>query len=107
MINSAENMNDSALALLGRAEVVRLFNASLGDMAPGAEALKIPAPAYLPPVGVVAGTLDGKVPFASTSLPAGMPFERREVVCTHPGLRDPGNTGELILRFFRYKTFGR
>ena len=60
---------------------------------------------FLPPVGIIAGTLDGKVPFESTALPGGLPFQRTAVTCTHPGLRDPGNTGTLIEYFFQHKTF--
>ena len=97
----------SLLALIGKAEPVRSLNVSLGDMAPGSDALRIPVPHYLPPVGIIAGTLDGKVPFESTALPDGLPFQRTAVTCTHPGLRDPGNTGILIQYFFQHKTFQR
>jgi len=95
----------SWLAIFGKSPMVKFFNASLGDMAPGAGALDIPAPAWLPPVGIIAGKMDGKVPFASTALPAGMPFRRERVAATHPGLRRPSRTGELILQFFRFKSF--
>ena len=95
----------SWLAFFGRSPMVKLFNASLGDMAPGAPTLDIPAPAWLPPVGIIAGKMDGKVPFASTALPAGMSFRRERVLATHPGLRRPSRTGELILQFFRHKNF--
>lgn len=95
----------SPLALIGKAEPVRSLNVSLGDMVPGSDALRIPAPRYLPPVGIIAGTLDGKVPFESTALPGGLPFQRTVVACTHPGLRDPRNTGILIQYFFQHKTF--
>lgn len=95
----------SLLALIGRSELVRLFNVSLGDMAPGSDALDIPAPPYLPPTGIVAGAFDGKVAFASTGLPGGLPFRRVTVNCTHPGLRFPRNTGGLILNFLRFKNF--
>ena len=96
----------SILALIGQSELVRIFNSSLGDMAPGSDALDIPAPAYLPPTGIIAGTFDGKVALEDTSLPGGLPFERVTVDCTHPGLRYPRNTGELILNFLRCKNFG-
>ena len=95
----------SLLALIGKAEPVRSLNVSLGDMVPGSDALRIPAPRYLPPVGIIAGTLDGKVPFERTALPDGLPFQRTAVRCTHPGLRNPHNTGILIQYFFQHKTF--
>ena len=95
----------SLLALIGTAEPFKSLNVSLGDMVPGSDTLRIRAPRYLPPVGIIAGTLDGKVPFESTALPGGLPFQRTAVTCTHPGLRDPGNTGSLIEYFFQHKTF--
>ena len=95
----------SLLALIGKAGPVRSLNVSLGDMVPGSDALRIPAPRYLPPVGIIAGTLDGKVAFKSTALPGGLPCQRTSICCTHPGLRDPRNTGILIQYFFQHKTF--
>ena len=93
------------LALIGTAEPVRSLNVSLGDMVPGSDTLRIPAPRHLPPVGIIAGTLDGKVPFESTALPGGLPFQRTTVTCTHPGLRNPSNTGPLIRHFFQHNNF--
>ena len=95
----------SLLALIGEVDLVKLFNASLGDMVPGARTLHIPKPIYLPPVGIIAGTLDGKVALENTGLPDGLPFHRITVNCTHPGLRDPGKTGEAIIHFMKHKTF--
>ena len=95
----------SLLALIGKMEPVRTLNVSLGDMVPESEALRIPDPCYLPPVGIIAGTRDGKVAFESTALPEGLPFQRTSVECTHPGLRDPRKTGKLIQYFFLHKTF--
>lgn len=95
----------SLLALIGEMDLVKLFNASLGDMVPGARTLQIPKPIYLPPVGIIAGTLDGKVALENTGLPDGLPFQRITVNCTHPGLRDPGNTGKAIIHFMKHKTF--
>ncbi len=95
----------SLLALIGKMEPVKTLNVSLGDMVPDSDALRIPDPLYLPPVGIIAGTRDGKVAFESTALPDGLPFQRTTVECTHPGLRDPRNTGELIRHFLRHKTF--
>ena len=95
----------SLLALIGEMDLVKLFNASLGDMVPGARTLQIPKPIYLPPVGIIAGTLDGKVALENTGLPDGLPFQRITVNCTHPRLRDPGNTGKAIIHFMKHKTF--
>jgi len=97
----------SLLALFGELEIVKEINVSLGDMVPGSDTLRIPKPAYLPPVGIIAGSLDGKVPLANTSLPEGQPFQRITVNCTHPGLRNPANTGKDILNFIRYKNFNQ
>lgn len=93
------------LALIGEVDLVKLLNASLGDMVPGARTLQTPKPIYLPPVGIIAGTLDGKVALENTGLPDGLPFQRITVHCTHPGLRDPGNTGKAIIHFMKHKTF--
>ena len=95
----------SLLAIPGRLPVLNWFNRSWGDMVPGSKNLQIPAPAYLPPVGIIAGLRDGKVAFKDTALPDGMPFERTCADCSHPGLRHPENTGAQILKFFRKKTF--
>lgn len=95
----------SLLALIGKNELIRTFNASLGDMAPNAESLNIRAPRYLPPTGIIAGAFDGKVAFADTALPDGIPCQRITVDCTHPGLRNPLHTGSAILNFFHRKTF--
>lgn len=95
----------SRLALFGKLPFAALFDASLGGMVPGSSALNIPPPPYLPPVGIIAGARDGKVAFESTALPGGLPFERVTVNCTHPGLRNPSNTGSFILKFMRDKHF--
>ena len=95
----------SLLALFGELDFVKEFNVSLADMVPGSDALRIPKPPYLPPVGIIAGTNDGKVAVASTGLPDGLPFQRTTVACDHPGLRDPLRTGMLIRQFFQHKTF--
>ncbi|MCQ2377668.1 MAG: alpha/beta fold hydrolase [Victivallaceae bacterium] len=89
----------------GRNPFVRRFNGSLGDMAPGSPAVDVPAPLHLPPVGIIAGSFDGKVRPEHTVLPQGMPFESLTVRCTHPRLRDPAVTGEAIRRFFLDKHF--
>ncbi len=91
----------SPLAWIGRNPLVRAVNAPLGDMVPGCRELKIPAPAYLPPVAVIAGKYDEKVPFKSTGLPDGLPFVRTTVKSTHPGLRRPEHTGKEILDYFK------
>ena len=97
----------SLLAHLGRNFAVRSFNASLADMTTDRDSYvrKIPAPPFLPPVGIIAGRFDGKVTQNSTSLPEGQPFLRTVVDCTHPGLRCPKNTLKPILTFFRTKSF--
>lgn len=95
----------SPLALFGKLAPVKDFNLSLADMIPGADALQIPDPPYLPPVGIIAGGRDGKVSFGSTSLPGGLPFERTMVACSHPALRDPRRTGKLIRHFLQHKNF--
>lgn len=95
----------SRLAVPGKFRGAAKINASLGDMAPGAKALEIPPPAFLPPVGIIAGNFDGKVKPADTALPGGLAFDFCRINCTHPGLRRPANTGTLILNFFRNGKF--
>ena len=97
----------SVLANFGKNEFVRVFNASLADMATDRDSYvkHIPAPRFLPPVGIVAGRFDGKVALRNTALPDGQPYQRVVVDCTHPGLRDPGNTLLPIVQFFHQKNF--
>ena len=95
----------SRLAVPGKFRGAAKINASLGDMAPGAKALEIPPPVFLPPVGIIAGNFDGKVKPADTALPGKLPFEICRIDCTHPGLRRPVNTGTLVLNFFRNRRF--
>ena len=97
----------SMLAHLGKIDLVRAFNASLADMTTDADSyvMNIPAPPFLPPVGIIAGRFDGKVALRNTALPDGQSYQRTVVDCTHPGLRDPGNTLSPILTFFRKKSF--
>ena len=97
----------SILAHLGKNALVRRFNASLADMAPDPDSYvrNIPAPPFLPPVGIIAGRFDGKVALQNTALPEGQPCFRAIVDCTHPGLRIPRNTFPAILYFFRKKNF--
>ena len=97
----------SILAHLGKSDLVRLFNSSLADMAtdPYSYVRNIPAPPFLPPVGIIAGRFDGKVPVDSTLLPDDLDCCQTIVNCTHPGLRIPRNTLPAILRFFREKSF--
>lgn len=98
----------SILAHLGRNAVARRLNASLADMTTGRDSYvrNIPAPPFLPPVGIVAGRFDGKVALENTLLPDGQPCCRTVVDCTHPGLRIPRNTLRPVLRFFADGTFG-
>ena len=97
----------SMLAHLGKSDLIRFVNASLADMAtdPDSYVRNIPAPPFLPPVGIVAGRFDGKVSLASTLLPDHLDCRRTIVNCTHSGLRTPCNTLSEILRFFREKKF--
>ena len=95
----------SLLAILGDNALVREFNSSLGDMAPGADTLNFTIPKVVPPIGIIAGDFDGKVAFEDTAMPNGMPFSRIRVSCTHPGLRNPNNTMKQILEFFKYNRF--
>ena len=96
----------SRLALPGRWDVVRKFNASLGDMMPGVEALDIPVPLWLPPVGIIAGKWDEKVAYDATALPDEYgTFERITVSSSHAGLRNPKYSGEMVLKFLREKKF--
>ncbi|MCQ2378912.1 MAG: hypothetical protein MJ016_06865 [Victivallaceae bacterium] len=88
-------------------KLIKAVNASLDDMALRKKSFanNIPAPSYLPPVGIITGKYDGKVAFRNTTLPAGQPFHRITVNSTHPGLRDPRHTLLPILRFFAAKDF--
>ena len=97
----------SVLASLGRNGLVRSFNASLADMTTDRNSFvrNIPPPPFLPPVGIIAGRFDGKVALRNTALPDGQSYQCTVVDCTHPGLRDPGNTLSPILKFFRKKSF--
>ena len=95
----------SLLALFGELDFVKEFNVSLADMVPGSDSLQIPKPLFMPPVGIIAGSRDGKVPLESTALPDGLPFRQVTIDCNHPELRDPRRTGTLILHFFQHKTF--
>jgi hypothetical protein len=74
-------------------------------MDPESAALQIALPPYLPPVGIIAGSLDGKVKVEDTALPDGMKFVHTVVDCTHAGVRRPENTGNLVLKFFKEKKF--
>lgn len=65
----------------------------------------IPAPVYLPPVGIIAGRYDGKVALDDTRLPAPLPFKRIVVDCNHPGLRKPSNVIKPVLEFFSCQSF--
>ncbi len=98
----------SKLAFCSKIPLFGFFNKSLGDMIPGSRELAIPVPeGGLPPIGIIAGSHDGKVAFASTALPNRLTFERMTVNSSHPGLRDPLKTGRFILRYLRNATFQR
>ena len=97
----------SILAYLGKLPVVDDFNASLQDMVPDSDSFvsNIPAPAFLPPVGIIAGRFDGKVALEDTLLPEPLPCKRIVVDCTHPGLREPANVLNHTLEFFTKLSF--
>lgn len=98
----------SKLAYFSKLPLFHIFNRSLGDMIPGNRELAIPIPDEgYPPIGIIAGTKDGKVSYHSTALPNRLTFDRITVKCDHPGLRDPLKTGRYILRYLRYTTFQR
>ena len=94
----------SALASI---PIIDNFNHSLKDMRPDDDSFvnNIPSPAWLPPVGIIAGRFDEKVPLESTSLPAPLAYDLTVVNCTHPGLRKPSNVLEHILAFYRKLSF--
>ncbi|MBR4674465.1 MAG: alpha/beta hydrolase [Victivallales bacterium] len=96
----------SYLAYLGKLPFVDEFNSSLGDMTPqeNSHTMTIPAPPYLPPVCIIAGEHDGKVPLDKTHLPGNAETKHIIVPSTHPGLRVPENVLQHILEFF--KQFG-
>ncbi len=97
----------SMLAYFGKIPGVELLNASLGDMAPSADSftMNIPSPSWLPPVGIIAGSHDGKVSVENTRLPAPLEYEHIVVDSTHPGLRNPEKVMKYILAFFEKKSF--
>lgn len=95
----------SVLAWFGKLLPIRGFHDTLRDMIPGSEALRIPPPKWLPPVGIIAGKFDLKVSGKSTRLPGGLPCSYATVFCSHPGLRKPRHTGPLVLHFFQHKNF--
>lgn len=97
----------SLLAYLGELPAVSLFNASLKDMTPDGDSFvsTIPAPVWLPPVGIIAGRYDGKVALENTRLPEPLPYRHTIVDCTHPGLRTPSNVINQILNFYTTLSF--
>ena len=97
----------SVLAYLGKIPSVNKINASLEDMTPEANSyvMNIPAPAWLPPVGIIAGSMDKKVSVESTHLPEPQPHKHIIVKSTHPGLRNPAKVLPSVLKFFREKCF--
>ncbi|MBR6056656.1 MAG: alpha/beta fold hydrolase [Victivallales bacterium] len=92
---------------LANISIIDNFNHSLKDMRPDSDSFvnNIPSPAWLPPVGIIAGRFDGKVPLESTQLPAPLTYDLTVVNCTHPGLRKPSNVLEHILAFYRKLSF--
>ena len=92
----------SYLAYLGKLPFVEEFNASLAGMTPEPDShtMTIPAPLYLPPVCIIAGKHDGKVPLSKTHLPGNAETKHIVVPSTHPGLRKPKKVLHHILEFF-------
>ena len=92
----------SYLAYLGKLPFVDDFNASLADMTPenDSHTMTIPAPPFLPPVCIIVGQHDGKVPLSKTHLPGNAETKHIVVPATHPGLRNPDNVLQHILNFF-------
>lgn len=97
----------SHLAYFGKMPLVSEINASLQDMTPSDDSFvsTIPAPPWLPPVGIIAGKYDGKVAMEDTWLPEPLPCSHTVVNCTHPGLRKPSHVLSLILQYFETLTF--
>ena len=97
----------SVLAYLGKIPSVNKINASLEDMTPEADSyvMNIPAPAWLPPVGIIAGSRDEKVSVKSTHLPGNLKHHHITVNSSHPGLRKPETVLIYILKFFKEKGF--
>ena len=97
----------SILAYLGKLPGISEISESLKDMTPDDDSFvsNIPASAYLPPVGIIAGRYDGKVALDNTRLPAPLPYKRIVVDCTHPGLRNPSNVIKPVLEFFSCQSF--
>ena len=97
----------SLWAYLAKLPLVAQLNESLGDMTPEADSytMNIPPPAWLPPVGIIAGRRDGKVALEDTGLPPPLPYQWLMVDCTHPGLRNPENVLGPVLDFFRQRRF--
>ena len=93
----------SYLAYLGKLPFVEDFNASLADMTPedNSHTMTIAPPPYLPPVCIIAGKHDGKVPLSKTHLPENAETKHIVVPATHPGLRTPDNVLQHILEFFK------
>ena len=97
----------SGLAYFGKLPGVSAVNASLEDMTPDADSyvMTIPPPVWLPPIGIIAGSKDGKVSEKSTHLPEPLKYEHIVVKSTHPGLRKPEKVLTYILKFFKEKKF--
>ena len=97
----------SLLAYFGKLPFVGEVNLSLEDMTPdaGSYTMNIPAPVWLPPVGIIAGSMDGKVSVESTHLPGTLEHKHVVITSSHPGLRNPEKVFRHILKFFNDKEF--
>jgi len=99
----------SSLAYFAVLPLVSDFNASLADMMPNEASYvsNLKEPPYMPPVGIIAGNMDGKVSIDSTRLPDALTGEHIVVSSTHPGLRKPKNVLQHVLDFFETGAFKR
>ncbi len=111
-MSEAECKRISAIVMLGPpnqgtplayfGKVISVLNHSLKDMTPDEDShtMTIASPAFLPPVCVIAGKDDGKVPLTSTHLPENTETKHIIVPSDHPGLRNPETVLSHILAFF-------
>ena len=97
----------SGLARLGKVPGIKSISKSLQDMAPEADSFvsSIAAPAWLPPLGIIAGKYDEKVALENTRLPEPLAYKHTVVKCFHPGLRRPKNVLPQVLSFFSTQSF--
>lgn len=97
----------SLLAYLGTIPLFRSFNVSLKDMTPDETSFvsTIPDPAWLPPVGIIAGRHDTEVQMEDTRLPDSLPHKHVVVQCSHLELLKPSKVLPHILKFYSKLSF--